>query len=115
MRKSFRETDRIYRFGGEEFVLLLPGVGQDGAEVTLERFRHAVESFNFPQLAHVTVSIGVTSIRAGDTGSDAYGRADEALYTAKRGGRNQLCRYEALATDPADVPERREAQEIELF
>ncbi len=115
MRSSFRDTDRIYRFGGEEFVILMPNTGEDRAGAALERFRRAVETCNFPQVGQITVSIGVTSIRAGDTGSAAFGRADEALYAAKHGGRNKLCRFETLRTEDSCAPQEHAAQEIELF
>ncbi len=116
MRSSFRETDRIYRFGGEEFVILMPNTGEDRAGAALERFRRSVETFNFPQVGQITVSIGVTSIRAGDTGSAAFGRADEALYAAKHGGRNKLCRFETLRSEEDScAPQEHAAQEIELF
>ena len=115
MRSSFRETDRVYRFGGEEFVVLMPNTDQERANVTLERFRRAVETFNFPQVGQVTVSIGVTSIRTSDTGSAAFGRADEALYVAKHDRRNKLCRFETLASENSCAPHGQAAQEIELF
>ena len=115
MRNSFRESDRIFRFGGEEFVVVLPGASPVNAEAALERFRQAVETFAFPQVGHVTVSIGVTTIRGGETGSDAFGRADEALYYAKRLGRNQLRRYETLVDEGSIAAKERVSQDIEMF
>lgn len=115
MRSSFRDIDRIFRFGGEEFVVILPGMRRDEADEALERFRVAVETFAFPQVGHVTVSIGVTSIRSGETGSDAFGRADEALYYAKRLGRNQLRRHETLVAEGSVAPKDRVSQDIEMF
>ena len=115
LRRSFRDTDCIYRFGGEEFVVLMPNTSADAAEIALERFRRAVETFNFPQVGQVTVSIGVTSVRAGDTGSAAFGRADEALYAAKHSGRNKLCRFETLVQENSCADRKRAPQEIELF
>ena len=115
MRRCFRETDHLYRFGGEEFVVILPGAEPEAAEATLERFRLAVADFEFPQVGHVTVSIGVTSILEGDTGSDAFGRADEALYVAKRSGRNQLRRFETLITEGSIAMKKRRSEEIEIF
>ena len=115
MRGSFRDIDRIFRFGGEEFVVVLPGLDRKAAETALERFRVAVETFAFPQVGHVTVSIGVTTIRGGETGSDAFGRADEALYYAKRLGRNQLRRYETLVAEGSVDAKDRVSQDIEMF
>jgi len=115
MRSTFRESDSLYRFGGEEFVVLLRGADPAGADKALERYRKAVEAYYFPQVGRVTVSIGVTSVCEGDAGSCAFGRADQALYVAKGNGRNQVQRYESLASDGAlgDKPDA--AQEIELF
>ena len=115
MRSSFRDSDRLYRFGGEEFVILLLGCGSDDAEAALERFRQDVESHAFPQLGGVTVSIGVTSFRIGESASDAIGRADQALYFAKRNGRNQVRRFETLVEVGLLSPPTAATQEIELF
>lgn len=74
------------RSGGEEFVVILPDTALDAAELQCEFMRQAVQD-----RAHglpVTISIGVTQYRAGDTAAAMYARADEALYVAKRNGRN---------------------------
>jgi diguanylate cyclase (GGDEF)-like protein len=115
MRSTFRKSDSLYRFGGEEFVVLLRGADPAGADKALERYRKAVEAYYFPQVGRVTVSIGVTSVCEGDAGSCAFGRADQALYVAKGNGRNQIQRYETLALEGAlgDKPDA--AREIELF
>jgi diguanylate cyclase (GGDEF)-like protein len=96
MRKSFRESDSLFRCGGEEFVIVLRCLKPEHASVALERFRCAVEDFGFPQVGKVTVSIGYTAVRREDSGSAAFGRADEALYLAKHSGRNQVQFYENL-------------------
>ena len=62
MRDTFREGDKLFRFGGEEFVVLISNCGVDDALIAFERFRAAVEAFQFPQVGRVTVSIGVTSL-----------------------------------------------------
>jgi len=115
MGRCFRDTDRLFRFGGEEFVVVLPGAGTHEAESAFERFRAAVEDFAFPQVGRVTISLGFTAILHGDTGSNAFGRADEALYVAKHGGRNKVCCYEMLVG--AGVLSVRTSQEdnVELF
>jgi len=115
MRDSFRDTDRLFRFGGEEFVILISKCGLDHALAAFERFRAAVEAYKFPQVGRVTVSLGVTSLRLHDTGSAAFGRADQALYVAKHRGRNRVMLFEALTG--AATPEARRAQppEVELF
>jgi diguanylate cyclase (GGDEF)-like protein len=115
MRQTFRDTDRLFRFGGEEFVILVSNCGIDEAVAAFERFRAAVEAFAFPQVGRVTVSLGVTSVKANETGSDAFGRADQALYVAKRRGRNRVLLYEALHGAGALEARPRVASEIELF
>ncbi len=96
MRNCFRHYDKLFRFGGEEFVIILKCTDKFGANQALTRFRKQVERHDFPQVGHVTVSIGFVEIRKGDLSSQVLGKADEALYYAKRHGRNQVCNYEDL-------------------
>ena len=96
MRGSFRQADRLFRCGGEEFVIILEPTQTQYAGGVLERFRAIVETHNFPHIGAVTVSIGYTRVGAGDTAAAAFRRADEALYAAKRQGRNQVICYEEL-------------------
>jgi diguanylate cyclase (GGDEF)-like protein len=98
MRATFRSGDLLYRFGGEEFVVIFgvepPEHGGDG---TLERFRKAVEAYDFPGVGRVTVSIGFTRVVDARTPAPVLiDRADEALYYAKEHGRNRVCGWEAL-------------------
>ncbi len=96
IRSQLRETDIAARFGGEEFAVLLPNTSIDGATQLAERIRAAVEggpvsSAGQPPLPQLTISIGVTSLMHDDIGPDeAYHRADDALYQAKRNGRNRV-------------------------
>ena len=115
MRKTFRETDKLFRFGGEEFVILMPHCDLDNALLAFERFRANVEAYAFPQVGRVTVSIGVATLRPQDTGSSAFGRADQALYVAKREGRNRVLRFEAIRQPTAPGAWATAAQEVELF
>lgn len=96
MQQSFRGDDLLYRFGGEEFVVILQAESEDAAEVALERYRAAVASHRFPQLEQVTVSIGSVRLVSDMLLTDAIGHADQALYFAKGHGRNQVCCYEKL-------------------
>lgn len=114
IRTSFRPEDRVYRFGGEEFVVLLMAQEESQAEAAFERLRHAVESFTFPQVGRVTVSIGFSVVCEGDTPSEAFDRADQAVYRAKKQGRNQVCMQEKMASDtkPAHDPLK---NSVELF
>jgi diguanylate cyclase (GGDEF)-like protein len=96
LRQAFRFCDRLYRFGGEEFVVVLTPTDATSAQEVFERFRRDMQDAVFPQVGKVTVSIGYSRIRADATASDVLGEADEALYYAKGNGRNQLWNYETL-------------------
>jgi diguanylate cyclase (GGDEF)-like protein len=96
LQASFRANDRVFRFGGEEFVVLLRSTTLDNAHRIIDRFRAAVEAHAFPQVGRVTVSIGFTSIEACESPVVTLGHADQALYYAKAHGRNQVCHYDQL-------------------
>lgn len=87
-----RSDDFLARLGGEEFVLLLPMTTADAALAIAEQLREAVASTPFHHHGkpeRVTISCGVTELRAGDTPDSVYERADRALYRAKADGRNR--------------------------
>jgi diguanylate cyclase (GGDEF)-like protein len=114
MRASFRFHDRLYRFGGEEFVVLLR-CGSDGdATRAFERLRAATEAYAFPQVGRITVSIGFTGVRVGDNPSTAFERADKAVYWAKSHGRNQVAEHAALAAR-GELFEGQKTGDVELF
>jgi diguanylate cyclase (GGDEF)-like protein len=115
LKRGFRDQDRVFRFGGEEFAVLLADVTPGQAERALERFRACVEEARFPQVGRVTVSIGVTTIVPDETGLEAFGRADEALYMAKNDGRNRLRRYETLIAQGRIFKKPKHVEKIELF
>ena len=111
MRKTFRGGDRLFRFGGEEFVVILNAADERLAAASFNRFRISVENHEFPQVGKVTCSIGFTAVSDMDVPTDVVGRADEALYFAKEHGRNQVCCYEQLVAEgaiekpvPAEAP-----------
>jgi len=114
MRKVFRGNDLLFRFGGEEFVVFLLDVDQKGAEFAFERFRSELESYEFPQVGKVTVSIGITSARQGAHSATLLGQADKALYYAKEHGRNQVCNYHVLL-EQGGVVECETTSDIDLF
>jgi len=97
MMRGFRMEDRLFRFGGEEFVIVLSPCESSGAAAVLERFRASIERYEFPRVGRVTASIGYTRICGDVMPSVAVGRADAALYFAKRNGRNRVCNFEDLA------------------
>lgn len=100
LRSSFRSQDRIFRFGGEEFVVLLRSTSLEDARKIFERFRANVEKYDFPQVGRVTVSVGFSSIKK-ETPVVILGHADQALYYAKTHNRNQVCFYDELVSSGA--------------
>jgi diguanylate cyclase (GGDEF)-like protein len=90
MQASFRSGDDLFRFGGEEFVVLMGPQVESSALLAVERFRQRVEQTQFPQVGQVTISIGFTRLLNFEILSTVLGRADEALYQSKSNGRNQV-------------------------
>lgn len=116
LRVHVRETDMAARYGGEEFAIVLPGATAELAAALAERVRHAIAKgvrVGAAPLLRVTASIGVSS--SGDpsvhSAADLIGRADHALYEAKRGGRNRVIRAENV-DDGVSAPAIR-AEEVE--
>lgn len=105
-----RESDATYhsyRFGGEEFVVLLNHTDLQGAKVAAERIRGSVEEMSSTfdtQTVKVTASVGVTALAADDNAESLFQRADNALYIAKRDGRNRV-----VATRPPHAGNKRSA------
>jgi diguanylate cyclase len=94
VQKQLRPVDIVARFGGEEFVVLLPGAPVDEAQVTLTRLQRTLSASLFMhdgREVFVTFSAGVTRFRPGEALEAALERADEALYEAKRTGKNRTC------------------------
>jgi len=98
LTSSFRAQDRVFRFGGEEFVVLLRSATLDNAKKIIERFRMNVAAHDFPQVGKVTVSVGFVSISALEPPVIILGHADQALYYAKSHGRNLVCHYDELVS-----------------
>lgn len=78
------------RWGGEEFIVLLPGYDSTAAAKVAEKLRHEVEAHEFPEVGHRTVSVGVTSAKIGESEEEVFIRSDNALYKAKESGRNRV-------------------------
>lgn len=115
MRASFRFHDQLYRFGGEEFVILMRCAGFDDARGALERFRQKVQGYEFPQVGNITVSVGFAALRGDDTPGGAFDRADKAVYHAKGNGRNQVVSYQALVDSGVLVEEATPDNEVDFF
>ncbi|MDO8607152.1 MAG: GGDEF domain-containing protein [Phaeospirillum sp.] len=115
MRRAFRNEDLVFRFGGEEFVVMLAPTTFENASAVFERFRETVAAFNFPQVGKVTVSIGFVRILSEDLPSVVIGNSDKALYYAKEHGRDQIYSYEQLLESGQLSNEERADSDMELF
>lgn len=113
LRSSFRGQDRIFRFGGEEFVVLLRSTTLSTAHKVFNRFRTAVQEYNFPQVGQVTVSVGFASTVRGAP-VEILGQADQALYYAKEHGRNQVHFYDELVAE-GHLVRKVSNDDVELF
>ncbi|KRD18495.1 MULTISPECIES: GGDEF domain-containing protein [Acidovorax] len=113
LRSSFRSHDRIFRFGGEEFVVLLRSTTLSTAHRVFNRFRLAVQEYHFPQVGQVTVSLGFVSTNRGSP-VEILGQADQALYYAKEHGRNQVCFYDDLVAS-GQLAAKVANDDVELF
>ncbi|MBW8464947.1 GGDEF domain-containing protein, partial [Acidovorax sp.] len=113
LRSSFRSHDRIFRFGGEEFVVLLRSTTLSTAHKVFNRFRLAVQEYNFPQVGRVTVSLGFVCTNKGSP-VEILGQADQALYYAKEHGRNQVCFYDDLVAN-GHLTAKVANDDVELF
>jgi diguanylate cyclase (GGDEF)-like protein len=99
---ALRSEDLFGRLGGEEFVIILPDADENAALASAERLRHAVESVHFKawhRRIQLSVSVGVAVIDDGDDFACLLRRADQAMYAAKRAGRNRV-------VGPADLDQR---------
>ncbi|MEN9893308.1 MAG: hypothetical protein RLY78_3603 [Pseudomonadota bacterium] len=114
MRASFRHHDRLYRFGGEEFVVLLSCPEAADALAAFERFRRTVEAYAFPQVGTITLSVGFSTVVPKDTPASAFERADQAVYWAKTHGRNQVHCHEDLVAD-GSIEDASRSGDVELF
>ena len=97
LNDSFRKTDIVFRYGGEEFVIILTETNAENAKIPLERLREKVEKNNFKfktQDLKVTISIGYASnLDDCEDATELFDFADDALYKAKENGRNQIRNY----------------------
>jgi len=96
MENEFRYNDFIFRFGGEEFVVILNLLDMQAAHAVFERFREVIEQFSFPAVGQVTVSMGVVHIDSQSLPASLLDQADKALYFAKETGRNKVVFYEDM-------------------
>jgi diguanylate cyclase (GGDEF)-like protein len=96
LTQRLRRTDLVGRYGGEEFLLILPSTGADQTVEVLERIRHDFSLIKHPfneTWFNATFSCGVTQLQAGTSATDLIKQADEALYQAKHAGRNRIVKW----------------------
>ncbi|NQZ08067.1 MAG: GGDEF domain-containing protein, partial [Algicola sp.] len=115
MRQCFRNADSLFRYGGEEFAVLLTGLTQKQAQETFERFRTTIATNDFPQIGQITVSIGYSHIDRQANPTLVFGDADKALYYAKEHGRNRVFCYQQLLADNLLEADIQENVDIEIF
>jgi diguanylate cyclase (GGDEF)-like protein len=91
--RTIRRSDLLYRFGGEEFVVLASHTDCNGARLLAERVREAIAAISTVRgrSIEVSASLGLASLSSNEGQDSLFKRADQALYRAKQGGRNQTC------------------------
>jgi diguanylate cyclase (GGDEF)-like protein len=93
IKDRLRNIDQVFRFGGEEFLIVLSNTGSESAAMVGERLRDAAQQLSYPLNegpVKLTVSLGCSTLLPGESPDSLLHRADTALYAAKRHGRNRL-------------------------
>lgn len=85
------KDDHLYRFGGEEFVVISHKRNQENTSILAELLRESIDQHRFDQNLHVTISLGIAEYKTDETGFEWLGRADKAMYKAKGAGCNLCC------------------------
>jgi diguanylate cyclase (GGDEF)-like protein len=114
MQRTLRGGDQLFRFGGEEFVVILEETNAAGALIAFERIRAAIEGHVFPQVVQLTASVGYTAIQRQDAPTTCIERADAALYFIKRNGRNGVGSFERLVTS-GELVLKDNSGDVQLF
>lgn len=107
LMENSRQEDLSARWGGEEFIMMLPGIRAKEAAIFGERLRHRLEEITFPDSGtRLTASFGVSAYQPGETSTSFIDRADQALYEAKRLGKNQVIILEDEAKQIEDEKQK---------
>lgn len=93
IKKTVRKTDVVGRWGGEEFIVILPFTDMDQGLVLAEKVRLKVAEHIFPEAGNITASFGVAESRGDTSAVELVSNADDAMYKAKETGRNRVCHY----------------------
>jgi diguanylate cyclase (GGDEF)-like protein len=115
IRSSFRQGDLQFRFGGEEFVILLRAKDKQKCIQVLERFRRTVEEYHFPSVDKITVSVGVVEFKRGTFHVTLIDYADQALYKSKKQGKNQITFFEDMLSEGLAKKTDIKGGDIDLF
>ena len=115
IRTNFRQSDLQFRFGGEEFIVLLYAESMAICLEILNRFRINVESHDFPKVEQITVSIGVVEFKEEVFHVSSIDFADQALYFSKKNGKNKITFFEDMVTSGEASIQSVEGGEIDLF
>ncbi|MDX1801794.1 MAG: GGDEF domain-containing protein [Marinobacter sp.] len=100
LRRRLRDSDQLFRIGGEEFMVVLPETRQKDADSLAHQLLTTLSARPFQEDIRLTASAGVTEVIKGETWSTWLNRADQALYAAKSQGRNRLISVRGSASDP---------------
>jgi diguanylate cyclase (GGDEF)-like protein/PAS domain S-box-containing protein len=103
VQERLRASDILGRWGGEEFMVLLPKTGRPGGLRVAETLRRAVAGTTFPTVGRVTISLGVAELRSDESFTELLMRVDDAMYAAKEGGRNRVARAGEAGAAPQIV------------
>ncbi|MBD1581793.1 GGDEF domain-containing protein [Pseudoalteromonas sp. S16_S37] len=96
LKSNFRIGDYVFRYGGEEFAIVFPCKNEGEAIEKLDNVRAIIAATRFPQVGHVTISLGVVELKDIAQVADFVNRADQALYQSKLDGRNRVTAFSSL-------------------
>lgn len=115
MQQTFRHDDLLFRFGGEEFVILMKNRKYEECRTALEALRNNVQSISLPNIDKITVSIGVCEFKDDIFHITLMDQADQALYYSKQNGRNRTTFYDQVVEEGLAVESQVNAGDIDLF
>ncbi len=115
LKSTLRNDDLVFRFGGEEFVLMLRCTGREEAAGLLERLRRSVEVQDIPQVGQVTISMGATEMTRNTFAGTLLDYADKALYHSKQNGRNRLTFFEDMVSQGLASREAAPSENLDIF
>jgi diguanylate cyclase (GGDEF)-like protein len=114
-KNAMRNDDLVFRFGGEEFVLMIRCQSREEAAGLLERLRQSVEAQDIPQVGQVTISIGATEMIRNTFAGTLLDYADKALYYSKQNGRNRLTFFEEMISLGLATREVAPSENLDFF